>query len=549
MDNHRLNELALAHLDGRISDSEFAELQQLLESEAGARTRYAEMARLDAELRESGGAVDEPAREKSPQLSSWSRMPRVAQALVIAAAILVLLIPTWMLIWPARPVGGEFAETTGSPRSMPVRSIAVISAEADAVWNADGEKRFGKGTALEPGKLSLISGLAQIDFFSGASVTLEGPAEIELRSSDLAILHSGRVRADVPPAARGFEIQTADVRLEDLGTSFGVTAGADGKAEIVVFDGEVRAIGRSGDAVSLFAGDAAHLAGGKSSRAVAADIEAFAGIAAVIEKSGGVDETRYASWKASASERRNDSRLIAYYDFEGLTDATRRLPNRAIVGTGAELESSELDGGIVGARVTQGRWPGKTALDFRGEGDRVRFNIPGEFDAVTLYAWVRIDALDRQLNSLFLTDYYDPGEIHWQLSDRGALDFSTSPVGALNPPEDTQAQNRRFASDEFWDSSQSGQWFLLATTVDRAALQTVTHYINGMQVGFSEGTNMDRSLSKMRIGAADLGNWTDPIRPSLSAIRSLNGRIDEFAIYSAALAPDEILTIYEEGRP
>jgi hypothetical protein len=54
-------------------------------------------------------------------------------------------------------------------------------------------------------------------------------------------------------------------------------------------------------------------------------------------------------------------------------------------------------------------------------------------------------------------------------------------------------------------------------------------------------------LPKLRIGRADLGNWTDPIWAR--AIRSLNGRIDEFAIYSAALAPDEILTIFEEGRP
>ena len=184
-------------------------MQQLLESDAAARTRYVELARLDAELRESGGTVDEPADEQSPQLSSWSRTPRVAQALVIAAAVLVLLIPAWMLVGPDRPVGNQVADTTDSTPSNPVRSIAVISAEADALWNADGEQRFGKGTALEPGRLSLIEGLAQIDFFSGASITLEGPAEIELKSRKLAILHRGRVRADVPPAARGFEIQTA----------------------------------------------------------------------------------------------------------------------------------------------------------------------------------------------------------------------------------------------------------------------------------------------------------------------------------------------------
>ena len=549
MDNPHLNELTLAQLDGCISDSEFAELQQLLESDAAARTRYVELARLDAELRESGGTVDEPADEQSPQLSSWSRTPRVAQALVIAAAVLVLLIPAWMLVGPDRPVGNQVADTTDSTPSNPVRSIAVISAEADALWNADGEQRFGKGTALEPGRLSLIEGLAQIDFFSGASITLEGPAEIELKSRKLAILHRGRVRADVPPAARGFEIQTAEVRLEDLGTSFGIDAGDDGKSNVIVFDGEVRAIDRGGEELSLLEGDAAHLAGGNASKSPSDDFGTFPDISAIIERSDGLGKSRYAQWKSAAIERRNDPRLVAYYDFEGLDDTSRRLPNRAAVGKG-----SELDGGIVGARVSDGRWPGKPALDFRGEGDRVRFNIPGEFDAMTLYAWVRIDALDRGLNSLFLTDHYDPGEIHWQLSVRGALHFSTSPIGVPPAPaglevatnDQIQAENRRFFSDEFWNASQSGKWFLLATTVDRAKQPSLVHYINGQSVGFSGGRNMDRSISKLRIGRADLGNWTDPIWAK--SIRSLNGRIDEFAIYSAALAPDEILTIYEDGR-
>ena len=549
MDNPHLNELTLAQLDGCISDSEFAELQQLLESDAAARTRYVELARLDAELRESGGTVDEPADEQSPQLSNWSRTPRVAQALVIAAAVLVLLIPAWMLVGPDRPVGNQVADTTDSTPSNPVRSIAVISAEADALWNADGEQRFGKGTALEPGRLSLIEGLAQIDFFSGASITLEGPAEIELKSRKLAILHRGRVRADVPPAARGFEIQTAEVRLEDLGTSFGIDAGDDGKSDVIVFDGEVRAIDRGGEELSLLEGDAAHLAGGNASKSPSDDFGTFPDISAIIERSDGLGKSRYAQWKSAAIERRNDPRLVAYYDFEGLDDTSRRLPNRAAVGKG-----SELDGGIVGARVSDGRWPGKPALDFRGEGDRVRFNIPGEFDAMTLYAWVRIDALDRGLNSLFLTDHYDPGEIHWQLSVRGALHFSTSPIGVPPAPaglevatnEQIQAENRRFFSNEFWNASQSGKWFLLATTVDRAKQPSLVHYINGQSVGFSGGRNMDRSISKLRIGRADLGNWTDPIWAK--SIRSLNGRIDEFAIYSTALAPDEILTIYEDGR-
>jgi ferric-dicitrate binding protein FerR (iron transport regulator) len=552
MDNYRLNELTLSHLDGCISDSEFAELQQLLESDAGARTRYAELARLDAELRESGGAVDEPAYEQSPQLSSWSHMPRVAQALVSAAAVLVLLIPAWMLVGPDRPVGNQVADTMDSPPSKPVRSIAVISAEAGALWETGSGKQIGRGTALEPSRLTLVEGLAQIDFFSGASITLSGPAEIELRSRKLAVLHRGRVRADVPPAARGFEIRTADVRLEDLGTSFGVVAGENGNSDVIVFDGEVRAINRQGEELSLLAGDAAHLARGNASKSPSEGLASFPDISAIIQRSDGFEKSRYTQWKSAAIKRRDDPRLIAYYDFEELTSASRRLRNRATAGSGVEL-----DGGIVGARVADGRWPGKPALDFRGEGDRVRFSIPGEFDAITLYAWVRIDALDRSLNSLFLTDYYDPGEIHWQLSVRGALHFSTSPVGVPTTPdgrsqatkEQIQAENRWFWSDEFWNAGQSGKWFLLATTVDRREEEPVKHYINGGRVGFSGGSNIDQPLPKMRIGNADLGNWTDPIRPELGAIRSLNGRIDEFALYSAALTPDEIRTIYIEGRP
>tara|TARA_R110002049_G_scaffold2750_2_gene21581 strand:+ start:407274 stop:408908 length:1635 start_codon:yes stop_codon:yes gene_type:complete len=544
MDEDRIIQLTQAHLDGRISDQDFADLQQRLTDNPDARRIYAQFARLDAELCETG--IDVIPTKTMVERKPYRPMGRPfdLRILAVAATILLLIIPVWTR-WP----GDEERSLDSKPVPVsPVRSVAVISAEADAVWNTDATKSLGKGTTLEPGKLELMAGLAQIDFFCGASITLAGPAVIEMRNSKLAILHSGRVRADVPPAARGFEIRASDVRLEDLGTSFGIAANANGQAKIVVFDGEVRAIDRGGRFVSLLTGDAANLAGGKASKVstgmtsetAANDASAFPDIDAVIRQSGGLDESRYATWKAAATHRRQDPRLVAYYDFEGLTDASRRLPNQATNGGG-----SELDGGIVGARVSVGRWPAKTALDFRGEGDRVRFDIPGDFDAITLYAWVRIDALDRQLNSLFLTDHYDPGEIHWQLSSLGTLRFATSPAGVV---DDIQAENRRFVSIPFWNSSKSGQWFLLATTVDRQARQTVTHYINGQAIGLGKGHNTDKPLPKMRIGTADLGNWTEPISP-LSAIRSLNGRIDEFAIYSAALSADEIQTIYEQGKP
>ncbi len=519
--------LILAHLDGRLDDEQFAELERRLASEADLRAAYVNLAKLDAELRETGVTGRS---EKVIPLAALTKASRLMlsrpKVWAIAAVFVASAIPGWFLLrqepTPPRTV------STSTP------AIAVITAQAGAVWNSPGLRQ---GLSLEPGILSLREGLAQIDFYSGASITLSGPAEIDLISRDAAVLHRGRLKAEVPPAARGFEIRTRDMLIEDLGTSFGLAIHDEEPSELIVFDGEVRATAADGKPVSIFGGDAVRLAKGERTLQAATSVTPFSDINDVIAGADVREESRYATWKTASLARRADPRLIAYYDFEELTNVSRRLVNRAESGL-----RSELDGGIVGARAAEGRWPQKTALDFRREGDRVRFQIPGDFDALTIYAWVRIDALDRYLNSLFLTDHFDPREIHWQLSSKGALHFATSPKGI----EDLVKHNRRFYSETFWDPSKSGQWFFLATTADREA-GTVVHYVNGSKVGFSGGTNTEKPLPKMRIGGADLGNWTEPI--TNHGIRTLNGRIDEFAIYQESLSESEIREIFELGKP
>ena len=538
--DEQLTDLVLGHLDQRLSDDEFAELQHLLQSDPSARARYEKLARLDSNLGDNFDFIGDELQPVAAVSSSpgWSSR----QVLAIAAVIAILAIAGSMPFRNGGSDGDNDFARASSPTEV-TRGVAVITAESAAQWHSEKELGLSEGRPLPPGRYTLQKGLAQIDFYGGASISLSGPAEIELIDADTAVLHRGRIRADVPPAARGFEIHAAEMRIEDLGTSFGLAVGDDSQADVIVFDGEVRTIDDNGDTISLYGGDAAHLSQGKASPLDSAELGEFPTIADVVAGSDDRDESRYSAWKQYSQRRRTDPRLIAYYDFEDLDLTSRRLANRATVDG---ENASELDGGIVGARVAEGRWSQKTALDFRLEGDRVRFKIPGEFDALTLFVWVRIDALDRHLNSLFLTDYFDPNEIHWQVSKKGALHFATSPKGVVDIPK----HNRRFYSDEFWKPGMSGQWLMLSTSVDRSAAsgQNVTHYVNGEAVGFSGGTQMHKELPRMRIGSADLGNWSDPIWPEVS-IRTLNGRIDEFGLYRVALSAEEIEDIYQQGKP
>lgn len=529
MSRKQFESLTNRWLNGEIDETGHTELQDLLRENSAFRSEFVRMTNLDSGLRDFGAAtVPFPAAsERVPQPGRFRQSWSIAAGVALAAAVL------WVFLSPSRnTLESDFAT---AQKNAP-EQIAVLTGESGAVWKdsaISGGTTFGSGS-----RLILEKGLAQIDFFGGASVSLSAPAEIELISRDSAVLHRGRLKADVPPAARGFEIKTADVLLHDLGTSFGLAVGEEGGADLVVFDGEVRATGGDGEEVTLLGGDSARFEGREHGEAALVAREEFPDISEVFAGAGSRAEKKLSEWTEASLDLRRDPRLVAYYDFENLTLESRRLRNRAP----GDLPS-ELDGGIVGAKVTEGRWPGKGALDFRRVGDRVRFQIPGEFESLTLFVWVRIDALDRHLNSLFLTDYFDENEIHWQVSREGMLHFATSPMGV----EDIPKHNRRFYSESFWDPRRSGEWFFLATTATWDG-GDVVHYVNGEPVGISGGTQMHRPLPRMRIGEADLGNWSDPIWPD-AGIRTLNGRIDEFGIFGAALSAEEIRLLYQKGKP
>jgi len=98
-----------------------------------------------------------------------------------------------------------------------VGSVAKLtSMTADCLWDEDSEAKE-EGKCLQPGKvLKLAEGLAEVTFTSGAKVLLQGPVNLEIESSKAAILHAGRLTADVPDDLEGFRIRTAVVEILSL---------------------------------------------------------------------------------------------------------------------------------------------------------------------------------------------------------------------------------------------------------------------------------------------------------------------------------------------
>ncbi len=531
-----LDALLIEWEDNTLDDVGLKRLRTILRDSEEARTFFARMQVLSSAIRvDAAGGVNRP--PDIPGVVQTASPPSHQGRLRAAFAVLgVCILVGCIGYFRGASSSNERTLIAPTPKEDTSRGIAIVTRELEAVWETR-QLLHVNGTALLPGRIALKSGLAQIEFFCGATVILEGPAELELQSASLAKVHSGRLRAHVPPAARGFALQVDQMMVTDLGTEFGLSVSEEG-SNVEVFDGEVVVADKNVRQRNLTTGEAVtRLADGTFEDGTARP-EQFVDLATFESRAAGQRSARYKKWKSWSDELRKDPRLIAYYAFEETDVRGRRLlSSRAPINT-------ELDGAIVGAGKTPGRWPGKVALEFKRPADRVRVQIPGEYSSLTFSAWVRIDSLHRQFNSLFLTDNYNLGEPHWQILKNGQLYFSVRPSSRNKPgPRDFKA-----LSQPFWNPSLSGKWLHLAT-VYNVDQQTITHYLDDEVIGEAKVPG-EQIARRVRIGTASIGNWSAPTRPDSSfAIRNINGTIDELALFAAALTADEIKEIYENGKP
>ncbi len=537
-DQVELRELLDALCDQSLRPEQMRRLEELMQAHPEAEAYYVQYMSLQANLTQhfavpsmtersvrsplTGKAADAaaPARRQFRTAAGWSAL---AAGLLLGA----------LLFWPR--TGAHEGVTVPEAERLD-NSVAVLLRAPGAVWDAS-EPAPRVGVPLHPGRLRLKSGGAHLEFYSGASVILQGPAEFLLLSANEGYCARGKLRATVPPQAQGFRIGTPQLDVVDRGTEFGLEIKDDDKTEVHVFQGKVELYDAgAGPAAAarqeLTTGQALRMSHPGQVSSIPVDPAAFSTARDLAERQRKQIQRRQDDWLAASEALRHDPGLLVYYTFQDNQTWSRVLQNQVRDGRQGH------DGAIVGCLGMAGRWPGKQALDFKQVSDRVRFHVPGQLESLTLAAWVRVDALPNRWNSLMMTDGWDDCEPHWHISDQGVLELGVQGY--------KRKGGAHYYSPSVITSARFGEWVYLAVVYDRGERRQVTHYVNGLPVS-QKAIVLDVPL---RLADVELGNWhiADNWHHN-SPIRYFSGCMDEFMLFSRALRNDEIMRLFTQGQP
>ena len=171
-------------------------------------------------------------RAISPHRRPWWRW----ESAIVAATLLVagLTIAFWPRVRPDVP---------DSPRRFPKVDSAIGLAMVVKLEGVHWEQAEGPhpsdGDLLAAGRFRFRSGRVSLSMLSGVMLIIEGPADVDLVAIDRVFCRQGRLRARVPEGAEGFVVSGPGSAVMDLGTEFALNVETDGKARVVVIEGEV----------------------------------------------------------------------------------------------------------------------------------------------------------------------------------------------------------------------------------------------------------------------------------------------------------------------
>ena len=524
-----MNALCNALADGVLDPTQRARLEQMLATSDETRRFYVRAMALSASLHEYASemqseAVDAP--ESGTDLPSvtgaGSAQQRRRWTLGSLAAAAAIMFAFWLGGWLKRDADRGFVASEKEEDEW----VAQISGGANCQWI---------GTPLQPGdnlhrgqRLELASGIAEITFDSGAQVTLEGPAALDLDSEWEAALDRGTMKARVPAEAIGFHVANPVVDVIDPDTEFSMVAEERGITEIFVIKGAIEVQSResakgTGTSLVLRANQARRFAGGGASEVRDRD-QKIARFKRKVSLGRIVQPARYVHWsfdEADGTDFRGGTLGAGKGEFLARLHAAPETNFAKVRSAGRFGSALQLDGTCF-ATVSV---PGLAARRAR-----------------TAAFWVRIpeNAAPSKGGAMLAWPFGGSGhfiEIAWNSSpDQGAL-------GALR---NNAGRNQVIGTTPLRD----GRWHHVAVVFNPARKQDgmqIRQYVDGRLDSVSTRRAGKRGGVRTRIveTAAIDTLWIG--RDAKGVL--FHGEIDELFLADRALVPQEIRQLMQRNQP
>ncbi|MBT7405822.1 MAG: FecR domain-containing protein, partial [Opitutae bacterium] len=241
------DKLFYKYLDGRLSEEEKSELNNLLRKDNEACERLKLLATVSEGLSEYSYHPQNNVTKPSLKYVPW--LISLAASIV---AVLSFLKPE------ATP---DFPKLEVSTPQTPFYALLVDQAGAGFADGAGPDQvRFNKGL------YQLDDGVIHLRFSNGVDTVMRAPATFAIRNDYNIRLDHGDVWAIVPPGAEGFTVSSPSIDYEDRGTEFAISVdAASGSSTLHVIDGQVDARNPNSNELlsSVFEGESTEFTAGE----------------------------------------------------------------------------------------------------------------------------------------------------------------------------------------------------------------------------------------------------------------------------------------------
>ena len=304
-------------------------------------------------------------------------------------------------------------------------------------------------------------------------------------------------------------ITTHHSKATVLGTVFTLKSG-DSDSSLHVDEGAVAFNNKTGSSDTVKAGEYAEA---RSDRPVIAiKVDEFSHNSQKLQSD-------FKRWSTYSRQLRQDPDMVVYYDYQDVSETQQEVLKNSATATAA----LGLDGEIITTMPLKGRWPQKQALYYSEYGyvncgNDKAFNLRGP---LSLFAWIKVKKFYRGWQAVIAK-----GDSAWRLArDRqnNAMEFAGSGLQSNQWVRGTVDVN-------------DNQWHLVCGVYDG---ETIKLYVDG---------KLDRQLKasgKIKINESDVMIGANVQRPN----RDFEGWIDELGIMKRALSAEEVLQMYEAGKP